>query len=197
MHGILHFFGTLGATLAAWGPWGILLLTFIDSVGIPVSVGLDALVILLGVKAPQTALFGAALGVLGSTAGNLVLFLAARRSGRRYVKRTEAPGRVRAWFQRYGLLTVFIPALVPIPLPLKVFVISAGVLHVPVASFLSVVVAARAIRYFGEAYLGMQLGEDSANFLGRHAWELIGAAAALFIVLYLLLRLAERRRVRS
>ncbi len=49
------------------------------------------------------------------------------------------------------LATVFIPALLPIPLPLKIFVITAGVLRTPVRSFVAVIVAARAIRYYGEA----------------------------------------------
>ncbi len=51
----------------------------------------------------------------------------------------DKPQKFRQWFQRYGLVTVFIPAVVPfIPLPLKVFVVSAGVLHTGLAQFLAV-----------------------------------------------------------
>jgi len=200
MHRIIQFLSTVGSTLEAWGPWGIFLLAFIDSAGIPVSVGMDVMVVLLGVKAPESVWFGASMAVVGSTAGNVVLFLAARRGGRRFrpaTPETGEPARFRRWFNRYGMATVFIPALVPIPLPLKVFVISAGVLHRPISEFVAVVVVARVIRYFGEAYLGLKLGHQSPGFLRQHVWHLAGIAALLFALIYLLLWYTERRRVRS
>ncbi|MEO7652726.1 MAG: hypothetical protein ABIZ80_19880, partial [Bryobacteraceae bacterium] len=57
--------------LIALGPWGILLLGFIDSAGVPVSVGLDFLLILLSVNVPAMAPLYVLLAVLGSTAGTL------------------------------------------------------------------------------------------------------------------------------
>jgi membrane protein YqaA with SNARE-associated domain len=188
------------AALIEFGPLGVLALGFIDSAGIPVSAGMDALVILIGIKAPERAYLTALFAVLGSLGGNLALFYAARRGGRRFAERRKAtPGsdrgqRFRSWFNRYGLLTVFIPALVPIPLPLKVFVISAGVLHTPVAHFIAVILAARFIRYFGEAYLAIQLGEDAHDFLTRNAWTMIGIALALFMLLYIVMRINDQRR---
>jgi membrane protein DedA with SNARE-associated domain len=92
--------------------------------------------------------------------------------------------RFRAWFLRYGLLTVFIPALIPIPMPMKLFVVTAGVLGTPLFEFLGVVIVARVFRYFGEVWLGIALGHESAGFLKTHAWQLTGAAVALFAVLY-------------
>lgn len=189
----------LTAMLVAYGPAGILVLAFIDSAGIPVASGMDALVIVVAAKAPSRAFLAASMGVLGSLIGNLVLFLGARAGARRFVKEVPSAGdkrRFRDWFERYGLLTIFIPAMLPIPLPLKVFVISAAVLHTPLRTFVLVIVAARCIRYFGEAYLGMKLGEGSAGFLRAHTWHLLGAAVALFAVLYLLLVLDQRRRRR-
>ena len=98
------------------------------------------------------------MAVLGSVGGNVALFLAAAPRRAPLLSRRPSPGkprRFREWFHRYGLVTVFIPALTPIlRLPLKVFVISAGVLRTPLAQFLAVIVVARVIRYFGEAYLG-------------------------------------------
>ena len=122
----------LTAALVAFGPLGILVLAFIDSAGIPVASGMDALVILVAAKAPSRALLAASMGVLGSLIGNVVLFLGARTGARRFVKDVPQPGdkrRFREWFQRYGLLTIFIPCMLPIPLPLKVFVISAAALR--------------------------------------------------------------------
>jgi len=188
----------LTAALIAFGPLGILVLAFIDSAGIPVASGMDALIIIVAAKTPSRAILAASMGVLGSLIGNLALFLGARTGSRRFVR--QEPGanqqRFRQWFQRYGLLTIFIPAMLPIPLPLKVFVISAAVYHTPVRTFVAVIALGRCIRYFGEAYLGVQLGEKSGPYLRAHTWHLIAGAVALFVVLYLLVMLVERRRSR-
>ena len=186
----------LTALLVSYGPLGILLLAFIDSAGIPVASGMDALVILVAVKAPSHAYLAASMGVLGSLIGSLVLFMAARKGARRFVRQVPHPGphRFRDWFDHYGLLTVFIPAAMPIPLPLKIFVVSAAVTRTPLRSFTATIVLGRAIRYFGEAYLGITLGRDSLPFLRAHTWPLIGGAVALFAVLYGAAMLNERRR---
>jgi uncharacterized membrane protein YdjX (TVP38/TMEM64 family) len=139
----------------------------------------------------------ASMGVLGSAIGNVVLFMAARTGARRFVKDVPQPGdkrRFREWFNRYGLLTIFIPCMLPIPLPLKVFVISAATFGTPLRTFVLVILLGRSIRYFGEAYLGVVLGEGSGPFLRAHAWHLAGGAVALFGVLYVVLMLTERRR---
>jgi len=190
-------FQTITNLLIEYGLWGLLFLAFIDSAGVPVAVGMDALIIYLASKNPPAAPLYAAIGVLGSAAGNIVLFWLARQGGRRFLDAKAPPARTlrfRGWFLRYGLLTVFVPALVPIPLPLKVFVISAGVLHVPLSNFLSVILLARTLRYGGEAYLGAQVGVHSARYLKDNAWLLLGLAVGLFIVLYTMLRLKDRFR---
>ena len=92
--------------------------------------------------------------------------------------------RFREWFRRYGMVTVFIPALLPIPMPLKVFVISAGVMGTALTEFLGVVVLARFLRYFGEAWLGIRLGAESTGFLKSHIGYFLGGAALLAAALY-------------
>ena len=186
------------AALIAFGPWGVLLLGFIDSLGIPLPATMDALLILVAVKAPQRAYFTAFMAVLGTAGGSITLFLAVRH-GRRLFLRGEPPlgrrQRFERWFDRYGMLTVFIPAVTPVlPLPLKVFVVSAAALKTPFSKFLAVILLARVIRYFGEAYLGILLGEDAQTFLARHVWTILGIAVVLAGMAYALIRTIERRR---
>ena len=188
------------AALIAFGPWGVFLLGFIDSAGIPVGPGMDAVIILMGVKAPDRAYLTALVAVLGSLGGNVVLFHLARRGGQRYAERnigSVPSGRSRRfqdWFHRYGLSTVFVPALVPLlPLPLKVFVITAGVLRVPYLRFTAVVLLARTIHYFGVAWLAIELGEGAREFLKGHVWHIAGASVLLLAALYAVLRLSSRR----
>jgi membrane protein DedA with SNARE-associated domain len=79
-------------------------------------------------------------------------------------------------------------------MPLKVFVISAGVLGTPPGEFIGVMLAARILRYFGEAWLGVKLGGGAATFLKTHVWYFVAGAVVLFVVLYGFIRWRERAR---
>lgn len=172
-------------------------MTFIDSAGVPVTVGLDAYLIFLCVRQPAMAPLVTLCAVVGSAAGNIVLYGLARRGGRRFLEKQDKGGKVRKvehWFHRYGLLTVFVPALVPIPMPMKAFVILEGVFGGRPAAFLATIFAARILRYGGEAWLGVQMGEGAADYLKQHIPHLAGFAVLLFAVLYGAARFVDRRR---
>jgi len=167
---------------------------------LPIPAGVDALLITVSALDPKSAYWCAALAVAGSLGGSVLLFYLARKGGQRYLEKHTRQGRgamFRRWFQKYGLITVFIPALLPIPMPMKVFVFSAGALEIRYATFLAVVLAARIPRYFALAYLGAKVGENSISYLKDNAWELIGIAAALFVILILMVRISEQWRKRA
>ena len=196
----MHFLNSIKDVLVSYGPWGVLLLAFLDSAGIPVSAGMDALIILVAIQTPERAWLVAALAVLGSVAGNVVLFSAARK-GRSWTRKEEKavapgePGRFERWFREYGMITLFVPAVVPvIPLPLKVFVISAGVMRTRLATVLAVIGVARVIRYSGEAYLGIKLGQESMGWLKAQVWVMTGIAVGFCGVVFLVARWNRSRR---
>jgi len=184
--------------LVAFGPLGILVLALLDS-AIPVAGVFDVLIAVFAAQRPSIGWWCAVCAVIGSTAGNYALFQTARRGGRRYLERSASSPRgqkFRAWFERYGLITVFIPALLPIPMPLKLFVVSAGALGTGTRWFLIVVIFARTLRYFGDAWLGVNLGKDAGGFLKAHAVHFLIAAVGLFVVLYAAVQLNDRWRGR-
>lgn len=188
MHKIADF-------LAALGPIGVFALALLDSLGVPLPAVIDVMMITISVETPQNAWWAALGASAGSLIGNIGLFALARGGGRRFIKPPE-PGkqqRFRAWFHRYGLVTVFVPAVVPfVPLPLKAFVISAGVFHTTVGKFAAVIVAARVVRYFGEALLGIRLGKHAGDFLRGNAWTITGLALALALIVVWLLKWKSR-----
>src|ERR1700740_129895 len=101
-----HFYDLL----VSWGPLGIRVLSVVESAGIPNPGGTDALILVLTVARPSDAVLIAALAVIGSLIGTLIFFEILRRGGERFLARYTSSGRglrVRAWFQRYGLLAVF------------------------------------------------------------------------------------------
>jgi membrane protein YqaA with SNARE-associated domain len=185
-------------TLIEWGVTGVFVAALLDGAGVPVPSGVDVLLVLLAKQLPDKAASLAAMAVVGSTLGNLFLFWLARRGGQKYLDKKSAgkrSRRFRAWFDRYGLLTVFVSALVPLPImPMKIFVLCAGALGSTVRAFLMSFVGARIARYAGLAYLGQSMGEDAIGYLRQNAWYLAAFAAALFLVLYLLIRFADRRQ---
>ena len=158
--------------------------------------GVDVLIILIAVADHGQAYWAAATAMAGSLLGCLLLFLIARKGGEAYLHRhTISPreARFRAWFHEYGLLTVFVPAFVPIPLPLKIFIVSAGALGESPVTFMIVLAAARIPRYLFLAWLGTRLGRETMPYLRSHAWEFGLLAAGLFVLLYLVIRFLHKR----
>jgi membrane protein YqaA with SNARE-associated domain len=187
------------ATLVALGPIGILVLSIVESVGIPNPGGTDWLLLFVTVSRPDDWLLCAALATVGSVVGSLVFYEILHKGGEKFLYRYTLSGRgarFRVWFQRYGMVSVFIAALLPIPfLPLKVLAACACAIGVSRARFLGVIAVARIPRYGGLAYLGAQLGEGSTAWLKSHTWHMGALAAALFVALYGLLKWSDRARV--
>jgi len=185
-------------SIVALGPGGLAILAGLDSSGIPIPAAVDALLMLLAAKTPEQALLCAALALIGSLAGSMFLFYISRRGGEAYLHRHSMTARgikMRTWFQHYGLLTVFISAVSPIPMPMKLFVISAGALGVKPAQFAGTVFAARFTRYAALAYLGAHLGHDGAGaYLKSHAWHIGGILVALFAACFGAIKVADARR---
>ncbi len=185
--------------LVSWGPLGLLILATLENAGPPTPGGTDIVLLILAAARPADAMLCAGLATLGSLIGSAIFYEVMRRGGEKLlVKFTSSRrgGSFRGWAKRYGLVTVFVSALVPAPfLPFKVFVACAAAMGVSRTRFMLVLVAARIPRYLALAYLGQQLGErDSEAWLKSHFWQLAGLAALIGLVSYLLVRRAERAR---
>lgn len=182
----------------AWGPLGVFLFAVIDSAGVPNPGGTDLLLLAVTIADPSSVWLCAGLAVLGSILGSAIFYEILSRGGERFLLKMMATGRgaqFRSWFHRYGLVAVFIPALLPVPfLPYKALAGCAAALCVRRRSFLLVILAARVFRYVGLAYLGATLGNNSFAWIREHAWQMGIAAAILLVLLYLLVRFADRNR---
>jgi hypothetical protein len=90
------------------------------------------------------------------------------------VRDTLRAGRAAVTSYLLGHLTQVLVAWGPLGILLLSILDSAGI----------PVVFARIIRYFGEVWLGIELGHQSSSFLKTHVWQLTASAVALFAVLY-------------
>jgi membrane protein YqaA with SNARE-associated domain len=171
------------------------LLAILDSAGVPIVSGVDALLVIISTDQPMLAYLAAFLAIVGSLIGSLILFFLARKGGEvllsKYIS-TGAGAKMHFWFQRYGLATIFIPALSPLPLPMKIPVFCAGALQVRVAYFVAVVASARTIRYLALAYLGRNYGVQAWGLVKKHGWQIGLAALAIAAAFSISLRLFQR-----
>lgn len=187
--------------LKALGPWSLLIVSTVESLGIPNPGGTDWLLVAMAIARPSDAALCAAMAVLGSLIGTAAFFDVMQRGGEKVLARytsSERGARFRRWFQRYGLVTVFIPALVPLPfLPFKAFAACAGALGVNRWRFMGVLAVGRIIRYSGLAYLGVKLGtvENSKAWVKAHTWHMAIFAVGIFLFFYLLLKFLDREAV--
>lgn len=171
----------------------------LDSAGVPIVGGVDLLLVSISAEEPAKAWLAAICAIAGSLIGSAILFGIARKGGQVFLTRYIAKGsgkRLHVWFEQYGLITVFIPAVSPLPLPLKVPIFCSGALEVRWASFLGVVLAARAIRYFALAALGRAYGKQTFAFLEAHAILVLCIAVALGVGSVIALRLVRRAEQR-
>jgi membrane protein YqaA with SNARE-associated domain len=155
------------------------------------------LLITVAVLEPAKAYLAAVCAIVGSLAGSYVLFSIARKGGHVMLAKRTSHGtglRLRNWFERYGLLTVFVPALSPLPMPMKIPVFCAGALEVRTRSFLAVVALARIIRYFTLAYLGQRYGHDTFPYLRAHWKVVLLCVAALCLVAVAILHFTSKDR---
>lgn len=158
--------------------------------------GVDALLVAVSAREPRLAYLSAVFAILGSLIGSLVLFAIARKGGEVFLERRIQRGtgkRLHAWFTRYGLATVFIPAVSPFPLPMKIPVFCAGALEVGWPSFTGVVLTARAIRYFALAYLAQRFGSETLSFLKSHWGAVLAIAISLATAAILVLRIVQKQ----
>lgn len=157
---------------------------------------------------PSEVLYFPLFPAIGSVIGCFVLYRIARQ-GRNFITKKFHPhllDRVERLYRRWGLLALAIPALLPPPLPFKVFVAMAGALGYPLKRFIATVMIARTLRYYFwgiAAYFMREEVLQSLEWLKAHFGEvLIGTLLALalgviirWIILYLRTRALKNKAV--
>jgi membrane protein YqaA with SNARE-associated domain len=171
------------------GPPGVFLVSFLDSSFVSIPEVNDIIIITAAARHPGTAWIYVLFTTLGSVAGCLVLWALGRRGGEAFlVKRfgQERVDRTREVFRRWDVLALALPAVLPPPMPFKIFVLSAGVFGFPWRRMAVTLFVARGLRYTAWAIGGAVYGDDALLLLQRSdAWfarnlpYVLGVVAAL------------------
>jgi membrane protein YqaA with SNARE-associated domain len=132
---------------------------------------------------------------IGSALGCFLLYSIMRRGGQAILRarfRDENIERVERAYARYGFLALAIPALLPPPMPFKVFVATAGALEYPRWRFIMTIMIARAVRYYIEGVLAVFYGERVLHFLKDNSLIVMSIVAAIALGMFALYLIPKR-----
>ncbi len=154
------------------GALGLFSVAVIDSSAIPLPLpGSTDLLLLWLVAHNGNPLLLASMAISGSLLGGYVTWNIGRKGGEAALHR-HVPARILkliiGWVKRHPVLAVFLPAVLPPPIPLSPFVLASGALGVSRNRFFVAFGAARTLRYSLITWLGVAYG--------RHVIQLWSAA---------------------
>jgi membrane protein YqaA with SNARE-associated domain len=167
--------------LKAFGPLGLFGISLVDSAGIPLPGGPDAVMIWLSANTPALMPLYALAATAGSAIGCTLLYLVARRAGVAALKRVtpEKRDRIENLLGRYDLIAVMVPAVLPPPFPFKPFVLGAGVFRLKTWRFITAIFIGRSVRFLIEGWLAIRFGEDAGRIIKQHGWKVLVAVVVL------------------
>jgi len=144
------------------GPLGLFAVAVFDSSPIPLPIpGSTDLLLLWLVAHSGDPWLLVLCAVSGSLLGGYTAWHIGHKGGeaalRHYVP-TRLLDRVVVWVEHHPVLAVFLPAVLPPPIPLSPFLLASGALGVSRNRFLLVYGAARALRYSLVAWLAVAYG---------------------------------------
>jgi membrane protein YqaA with SNARE-associated domain len=145
----------------------------------------DYLVVARCYTHPRAVFFFPMFAAVGSVLGCLLLYTILSRGGRAVLYRRFNPEhikRVERAYARFGILALALPALMPPPMPFKIFVATAGTLQFPRRKFLLTIFLARAFRYYAEGTLAVFYGERVLRFSQDNAILIISIVTCLLVV---------------
>ncbi|HYK92010.1 MAG TPA: VTT domain-containing protein [Acidobacteriota bacterium] len=158
--------------------FGLMLVAMMDSSFLSIPEGNDVLIVVLSSGSTWRGMaFYVAMTITGSVLGCLLLYTVGRKGGSPLLRRKFSQSnveRAERLFEKYGILTVVIPSILPPPCPFKIFVLSAGVFELRLWEFLAAVVAGRTLRYSMWGILAVMYGRSVRTFM-RQNLPVVGA----------------------
>ena len=164
------------------GAPGLFVVGVLDSSFLSIPEINDILVVWMVTRHKSRMVLYASAATLGSICGCLILYGIGRKGGSAVVTKRfgSARGeRALAAIQRYGVMALIVPSILPPPLPFKIFVLLAGIVRIPMPRFVAAVGIGRGTRYFGEGLLALRYGDQTMTFIHQHSRTLAIALAVL------------------
>jgi membrane protein YqaA with SNARE-associated domain len=157
----------------------------------------DYLVVVRCYADPSAVFFFPLFAAAGSAIGCLLLYTIVRRGGQAVLRRrfsAENIKRVEQAYARFGFFALAIPALMPPPMPFKIFVATAGALEYPRWRFVATIMLARSVRYYTEGILAVFYGRLVLDVMAAYGLQFISIVALTCFVVIIIYLLNKRLR---
>jgi membrane protein YqaA with SNARE-associated domain len=206
----LRTIGHILARYTAWilhvltplGIWGAFAIAFADSalLGTPV----DAIVAFYVYQDHRRLILYVLMASLGSTIGSIPLYIIGYLGGEKVLRKRiseERFQRIHRSFEQHEFWALMFPAMLPPPMPFKIFVLGAAVFEMRFRDFVTAMFAGRFVRFMTLALLTLWFGPQIVGLLGtvfrQHFYWVLAAIAGGAVLVWLLMRRSKKRKVRS
>jgi membrane protein YqaA with SNARE-associated domain len=189
------------AALKPLGVWGIGGLAVIDSSTIPVPI--DALLIDYVANDHRRFLLYCFMAALGSAIGSMLPYYLGRAGGELFLLKRinrQRYERMRDRFEKQEFLAIMVPAMMPPPMPVKLFEFAAGVFEMKPLWFFGAILVGKFVRFLIWAIITITYGPAILGTIGRtiqaHRYWVLGVSGIVLVLLlvYVLRKVFDRRR---
>ncbi len=185
------------------GGVGLILLGLADNSVVPLPGSIDALTIILAAHKREWWWYYAIMATIGSLVGGYLTFRLGHKGGEEALEKKipkNKAKKVYRIFNRFGFWAVAVPAILPPPVPIVPFILTAGALKYPRHKFIGALALGRGVRYTIVAYVGHIYGKEIFAFFGKYYRPVLYALIALAVaggIVVLILYMRKRHRDRE
>jgi membrane protein YqaA with SNARE-associated domain len=189
------------AVLKPMGIWGIGALAIVDTSSIPVPI--DALLIDYVAHDHARFLLYCVMAAVGSGIGSMVPYYLGRAGGELFLLKRINRQRyeeLRDRFEKQEFLAIMVPAMMPPPMPVKLFEFAAGVFEMKPLWFFSAICLGKFVRFLIWAVITITYGPTILHSMTKamhaHVGYVMGISGILLVLLlvYVLRKVFDRRR---
>jgi membrane protein YqaA with SNARE-associated domain len=184
------------AALKPLGAWGVCAISVMDSAAIPMPI--DALVIDYVVHDHARFVLYCFMAALGSAIGSLLPFFLGRAGGEIFLLKRinrERYEKLRDRFERQEFLAIMIPAMMPPPMPVKVFEFAAGVFEMKTIWFFCAILLGKFLRFMVSAIITILYGPQIVDTISVAMRDHLGYVLAIVGALIVLISIWVARKV--
>jgi membrane protein YqaA with SNARE-associated domain len=176
-------------------------LAVIDSAAIPVPI--DALLIDYVANDHKRFLLYCFMAALGSAVGSLLPYYLGRAGGELFLLKRinrQRYEQMRDRFEKQEFLAIMVPAMMPPPMPVKLFEFAAGVFEMKPLWFFSAILVGKFVRFLIWAIITITYGPAILGTIGRtihaHLHWVLGLSGIVMVLLlvYVVRKMFDRRR---
>lgn len=201
MHSLVKFLGKysgwLKKVLIPLGPWGVLIIAVLDSVG--VGIPIDPVVATFVYLKPHLFWLYILIASAGSALGCMVLYFVGYKGGEALLEKRMSKERfekIKKSFENHEFLALMFPAMLPPPTPYKLIVLSAAAFEMDWHNFLFAIFLGRVARFTILSILVMVFGPQIVSLITTMARQHLPATLAGLGILILLGVLIWKLRLR-